>query len=51
MKKIIIDIPIEIYERALKLAEKMNISFDELCEQGVRKLAEEYLEDKENENH
>jgi len=38
-----IEIPDEIYKRAIKLAEKLNISFDEVCAQGVRKLAEEHL--------
>ena len=45
MKKIIIDIPDEIYELALILAERLNISFDELYEKCVRKIAEEHLKE------
>ena len=34
------------------MAEKLNISFDELCAEGVRKLAEEHLkESEENEKN
>lgn len=52
MKKIIIDIPVETYERALKLTDKLNISFDEPCQRGIRKPAEAHLDqDNENENH
>jgi len=43
MKEIEIEMPKKIYEKAVKLAEKLNLSFDELCERGVRRLAEEHL--------
>ena len=43
MKEIEIEIPDELYKTALKLAEKLNVSFDEICSEGVRKLAAEHL--------
>ena len=34
----------------MKISQKLNITFDELCARGVKELAEEHLEDKkENE--
>jgi hypothetical protein len=49
MQEVIIEIPDELYEKAIKMAEKLNISFDEFCAKGVKEIAEEHLnEDKEN---
>ncbi len=45
MKEIVIEMPDELYEKAMKWAEKLNISFDEFCAKGIRKLAEEQLEE------
>lgn len=40
----------ELYEKATVMAEKLDITFDELCVMGVKRLAEEHLkENKENE--
>ncbi|MGI8495843.1 MAG: hypothetical protein ACR2L1_11115 [Pyrinomonadaceae bacterium] len=51
MKKIVIDIPDEIYERTMVIVEKLNISFDEFCTKSVEELAKEHLEEeKENKN-
>ena len=45
MKKVIIEMPDELYERALKMAEKLNITFDELCSLAV----EDYLAKRDEE--
>ena len=40
MKKFIIDVPDEIYERAVKMAENLNISLNEFFEISVEKYLE-----------
>lgn len=49
MEEIVIEIPDAIYKKSVELAEKLNVSFDELCSLGVKILAEEHLRE-ENEN-
>ena len=45
MKEIEIELPDELYERAIKIAEKLNITFDELCNLAI----EEYLAEHDSE--
>lgn len=42
MKTITIEMPDELYEKALKMAETMNITFDKLCELAIIELAKKY---------
>lgn len=37
--------PDDLYEKALKMAEKMNITFDKLCELAIIELAKKYEAD------
>ncbi len=45
MKKVVINIPDKLYEKTVTIAEKLNITFDELCAIGVKRLAEEHLKE------
>ncbi len=42
MRRLIIDIPDKLYEKAMEIAKELNITFDELCSLAAKKFYEEY---------